>query len=65
MMHVEPMEESAGVLSEPVSTNRPCRNCGEREVLEQTWDSHCGGYTDWKFTCIACAYVWWVEGIDS
>lgn len=25
----------------------------------------CGGYTDYKYTCLECSTVHWVDGIDS
>jgi hypothetical protein len=43
----------------------PCRKCGEKQVTMYTWESSCGGYEDYRFTCRACKATWWVDGIDS
>ncbi len=44
-----------------------CKKAGT--VVETTWDSSCGGYTDYKFTCEpargGCGHYWWVDGPDS
>jgi hypothetical protein len=43
-----------------------CRSCRVKgHVVEEEWESSCGGYEDYKYTCTACEYVWWVDGIDS
>ena len=41
-----------------------CKKCGQKTVTYQEWDSNCGGYTDFKYTC-QCGHSWWVDGIDS
>lgn len=65
-MHSEPVEESSGNLSaaHPV-VDLKCQACGAQTVVEQKWDSHCGGFTDYKYSCTSCEHVWWIDGIDS
>lgn len=65
-MHTKPMSESEGTLSTPVEAKRKCPKCGGPMTCE-TWESSCGGYEDYKYTCSAptCKHVVWVDGIDS
>lgn len=65
MTHMGPMPDHAGDFSEPRDTETHCRKCDGQPVSVLTWDSHCGGYTDYKYMCAACGHVWWIEGIDS
>ena len=66
MSHTPNMPESAGTFATPVEAPEiNCWRCKEPEVTEQVWDSSCGGWTDYKYTCHHCGYVWWVDGIDS
>lgn len=58
-----PMTEDEGELGPETPSDRRCK-CGEPMTV-QSWDSHCGGFTDWKYTCTACSRFVWVEGIDS
>lgn len=64
-MHTKPMSESEGTFTKTIPSLVPCRHCGRAEVRIETWESHCGGYEDDKYTCAACGFSWWVEGIDS
>ena len=64
-MHTQPMSESAGTLNASKPAQCGCRKCGKKEVTYQVWESSCGGYEDFKYTCGACGHVWWVDGIDS
>lgn len=64
-MHSEPMAETEGTFSDRKDAGIPCRKCKAKTVVVETWDSNCGGYTDWKYTCLHCKHVWWVDGIDS
>lgn len=59
------MSEHEGTLSKPEEKKYECRKCGAIEATCQEWDSSCGGYTDYKYTCGACGHVRWVEGSDS
>jgi len=63
-MHIAPMPESAGVFAEDEKSERSCPKCGG-EVRVKKWESKCGGYEDYKYTCTKCNHYWWVEGIDS
>jgi hypothetical protein len=66
-MHTKPMAEFEGNFTKgrPVPDVQ-CRRCGEKgKCKEQLWESSCGGYEDYKYTCGGCGHVWWVEGIDS
>ena len=42
-----------------------CRKCGSKNVKYREWDSSCGGYTDYKYSCQDCSYSWWVDGLDA
>ena len=64
-MHTGPMKESEGVFRHPQATNCQCRKCKGGPVVYEIWDSSCGGYEDYKYTCKECNYTWWVDGIDS
>jgi hypothetical protein len=64
-MHSKPMEESQGTFTTTETSPHECRRCGRGPVKCQTWESQCGGYEDYQYTCPACGYVWWVDGIDS
>jgi RecJ-like exonuclease len=65
-MHTKPMAESEGKFDpQQPEPNVTCRKCGVKgQVTCRTWNSSCGGYEDYKYTC-ACGYVWWADGIDS
>lgn len=64
-MHTGPVHESDGDFSGPMPTECHCRKCDAPLVSVQLWESKCGGYEDYKYTCAACGHVWWIEGIDS
>lgn len=66
-MHTQPMPESAGDFSDEKKTDRVCPKCHEMNVTVKTWESSCGGYEDYKYSChtAGCGHSWWVEGIDS
>lgn len=65
-MHTEPMKESDGVFTDTKTEVRFCNHCQKSTTFSvATWDSSCGGYTDWKYTCEVCGRGWWEEGIDS
>jgi DNA-directed RNA polymerase subunit M/transcription elongation factor TFIIS len=64
-MHTGPMKDSEGTFQTPQATNCKCRKCKDGPVVYETWESSCGGYEDYKYTCKACGYTWWVDGIDS
>ena len=62
---MKPMDESEGQFSKPEVSICLCRKCNSKNVTCQEWESSCGGYEDYKYTCNDCNYVWWVDGIDS
>lgn len=64
-MHINSVPESSGDLNEPKQTDRTCVNCKQQTVTYQIWESSCGGYEDFKYTCSNCKKVWWIDGIDS
>jgi len=65
MTHTREMAEHEGDLGPAVAAKCLCRKCEARNVVVQDWSSSCGGWVDSKFTCRACGFVWWVDGIDS
>lgn len=42
-----------------------CRKCPSTRVLCEPWESSCGGWEDYRYTCKECGHTWWVDGIDS
>lgn len=65
-MNATTVDESSGTLSAPQPViDLPCPMCEARTVLQQVWQSHSGGFEDYKHTCRTCEHVWWVDGIDS
>lgn len=64
-MHTEPMSELEGNFDQEKLIDYPCNKCKNPKVIENKWDSSCGGYEDYKYTCPKCNYIWWVDGIDS
>ncbi len=66
MTHNAPMHESEGTFSSEESYGMYCGQCRKAAThLAQTWESHCGGFTDFKYTCSVCGLVHWIDGIDS
>ena len=65
MTHINPIPEHQGTLSAAAEKRYACRKCSKAEATCQTWESSCGGYEDFKYTCAACGHVWWIDGIDS
>lgn len=66
MTHTGPIPESDGGLHpEPIEL-RHCRKC-DRHTFHHCWrwDSFDGAYEDYKYQCVNCATVHWVDGIDS
>lgn len=65
-MATQSSDEPIGHLSAAALCQTKCPKCGNKHGnVEQQFDSSCGGYTDFKMTCWACQYAWWVEGADS
>lgn len=65
MTHTGPLCDSDGTFGSEQSTNEPCRQCRARTVTACLWESNDGAYEDWRFTCLLCGHIWWVDGIDS
>lgn len=64
-MHTKPMSETEGTFSPPKVASCSCPKCKGGPVQYEVWESSCGGYEDYKYTCQSCGHTWWVEGIDS
>ena len=64
-MHTKPMSESEGTFEKAEPTDVPCRKCQGSSVTCKPWDSSCGGYTDYKYTCGDCDHTWWIDGPDA
>ncbi len=66
-MHTAPMSELDGQFTEALPTERECDKCGAPMTVQE-WDSSCGGFTDYKYTCTnrpQCQRIYWVDGGDS
>ena len=64
-MHTQPMADSDGKFANMKPCKGKCRKCGKEELSYREWESSCGGYEDYQYTCRACGHSWWVDGIDS
>lgn len=68
MTHMNPMPDSAGDFSDIKKAERPCPSCLQDTLTYRVWESSCGGYEDYKYTCTSCTsckYSYWIDGIDS
>ena len=66
MMSFTPgMADSQGAFSDAGIADAKCRKCGHDGLKVEEWDSSCGGWTDYKYTCPACGHFHWVEGADA
>lgn len=63
-MHTKSMSETEGEFTDDKRSDRPCGKCGG-VVRCRVWESSCGGYEDYKYTCTKCGQSWWVDGVDS
>lgn len=66
-MHTKPMPERSGRLSAERISPQRCRGKCDKTTDHRcwTWESSCGGYEDYKFECIDCGHVFWVDGDDG
>lgn len=60
------MADSDGIFSEEKGKHE-CRKCKKKTATCKSWDSSCGGYADYKYTCQdpECGHHWWVDGPDG
>lgn len=67
MTHAGPMKDSDGTFGKPEVDRSLCPKCGEVSMRCEPWESSCGGYVDYRYTCESqtCGHVRWVDGIDS
>ena len=66
MTHTTSMPDSAGEFSPAQGEERFCAHCKARTPFKvERWDSNCGGYEDYKYTCTACSHGLWIEGSDA
>lgn len=59
-----PMKDRDGRFELMAGTYK-CRKCDKYTAKRESWDSDCGGYTDYRYTCKECGYFWWIEGSDA
>lgn len=64
MTHTREMSEYEGEFRASEPTSIECTKCGG-PMRAQLWESNCGGYEDYKYTCAQCGRSFWVDGIDS
>lgn len=67
MTHTRKMNESEGELSPSELVQIECPKCKKTDCSVQIWESSCGGWEDYKYSCLNpdCRYQWWIDGIDS
>ena len=65
MTHMRPMSESEGEFTHTEHHAGQCSQCGSHQVQCQTWESSDDAYEDYKYKCLDCGYVWWVDGPDA
>ena len=66
VLHTGPMPDSAGNFTKAGTSERFCSTCATHSAHEcESWESNCGGYTDYRYTCVSCRAEHWVDGIDS
>lgn len=66
MTHTGPMHESEGEFTLREVDQRYCSTCKKiTGHAAERWESKDGAYVDWKYTCLTCSLVHWVDGIDS
>ena len=61
------MSDSQGEFTQADQETYVCRKCNKKTATCYVWESSCGGYEDYKYTCTdkSCNAYWWVDGIDS
>lgn len=64
-MYTKEISEFDVEFGQCVMVCRKCPKCGQADAYHETWESPCGGYSDDKFVCRSCGYLWWVDGVDS
>jgi ssDNA-binding Zn-finger/Zn-ribbon topoisomerase 1 len=64
-MHDKEMSDLDGDFSDTTYTMK-CPKCGST-MIGQLWESSCGGYEDYKYTCTnkSCNHIKWIEGSDA
>lgn len=66
MTHTGPMPESAGEFNQWIAcSDTKCRKCRSTNVHYRLWESSDGAFEDYKYECLDCGHIWWIEGIDS
>lgn len=65
MTHMKQMSEFEGVFNEQQTVQRKCRKCSSNTAILEVWESSCGGYENYKYTCQECKSITWIDVIDS
>ena len=66
MTHM-PGVEVRGEFTKTETKKYKCYKCQQETVTCKVWESSCGGWEDYKYSCEnpECLHSWWVDGIDS
>lgn len=66
-MHTRQYTDSEDIFRKTETKKYQCRKCKKTTATCRTWESSCGGYEDYEYTCQdpECKYRWWVDGPDS
>ena len=68
MIEAKKYADSEGTFTAVLATEVPhyCFPCDKNTPHTcQVWESSCGGYEDYKYTCNVCGAIHWVDGCDS
>ena len=67
MTHIPGVPVSGTITDTGQMVGRYCRGkCKELQPHKsELFESSCGGYEDYRYTCTVCGAVHWVDGSDS
>ena len=67
MTHMPGVPISGTIVDTGQTVGRFCRKkCKElTQHKSELFESSCGGYEDYRYTCTICGAIHWVDGIDS
>ena len=65
-MHTESGQVSGDFSGKKLTSLRYCTHCEDEKLFDvRVWESSCGGFEDYKYTCPTCKHGFWIDGPDS